>query len=238
MRGDDLIAREVLSRRDDTRVIKSVQWFDCCLPMSQSCCSPAPSIDPVYRRVLWIALSVNAVMFLVEVMTGLVSGSVSLLADAIDFFGDAGNYAISLAVLAMSSRVRAQAALLKAGCMAALGIFVLARAVWSARTGVVPEPATMGAVALVALVANAGVAALLYRFRAGDSNMRSVWICSCNDALGNIAVALAAWGVFGTGSALPDLAVAAVMAVLALSGSAAVFKQARFELGRSAAGIG
>jgi Co/Zn/Cd efflux system component len=205
--------------------------------MSASCCSaPTPSVDPAYRRVLWIALVVNAVMFLSEAGAGLASGSVSLLADAIDFFGDAGNYALSLAVLAMSLRTRARAALVKAGCMAAFGIFVLVKAVWSAQAGTVPEPVTMGAVAVLALVANAGVAFLLYRCRTGDSNMRSAWICSRNDAWGNAAVVLAALGVFGTGSGLPDLAVAAVMALLALSGSTSVLKQARLELSRNAAG--
>lgn len=204
--------------------------------MSASCCSCSPpSVDPAYRRALWVALLVNASMFVVEVAAGWRAGSLSLLADAIDFFGDAANYGLSLAVLAMSLQVRARAALVKAACMAGFGIYVLARAAWALQSGVPPEPLTMGVVALLALAANAGVALMLYRYRGGDANMRSVWICSRNDAIGNVAVALAAVGVFGTGSAWPDLAVAAVMASLALTGAAAVLKQARLELSPAAA---
>jgi len=204
--------------------------------MSASCCSraPAPSVDPRFRRALWVALVVNAGMFVAEVAAGWSSGSVSLLADAIDFFGDAANYALSLAVLAMSLQVRARAVLIKAACMGLFGVFVLGRAVWALGQGGVPEAMTMGVVALAALAANAGVALLLYRFRAGDSNMRSVWICSRNDAIGNVAVGLAALGVFGSGSAWPDLAVAAVMATLALAGAATVLKHARSELAQPA----
>lgn len=199
--------------------------------MSASCCPPPPpSVDPAYRRILWIALIVNAAMFAVEVITGLGSGSVSLLADAIDFFGDAANYALSLAVLAMAATVRARAALVKAACMAAFGVFVLARAVWVLQQGSVPEPLTMGLVAVAALAANLGVAVLLFRYREGDANMRSVWICSRNDAVGNVAVGLAALGVLGSGSAWPDLAVAAIMAVLALTGAWSVLRLARGEL--------
>jgi len=199
--------------------------------MSDSCCPPpAPSVDPGYRRILWIALIVNAAMFAVEVASGIGSGSVSLLADAIDFFGDASNYALSLAVLAMAATIRSRAALFKAACMALFGVFVLARALWVLSSGSVPEPVTMGVVAIAALAANVGVALLLYRYREGDANMRSVWICSRNDAFGNVAVGLAALGVFGTGSAWPDLAVAAAMAILALAGAYSVGRQARMEL--------
>lgn len=199
--------------------------------MSASCCAPSPpSADPRVRRALWIALVVNAAMFVVEVAAGLLAGSVSLLADAVDFFGDAANYGVSLVVLAMATRVRARAAQLKAACMAAFGVFVLARAAWALQTGEVPEPMTMGVVALAALAANVGVALLLFRYRAGDANMRSVWICSRNDAIGNLAVGAAALGVFGTGTAWPDLAVAAFMAVLAITGAVTVFRQARAEL--------
>jgi cation diffusion facilitator family transporter len=203
--------------------------------MSASCCS-TPSVassqpvDPHYRRVLWVALVLNAVMFFVEFGASWTSGSVSLLADSIDFFGDAGNYALSLAVLGMALSVRSKAAIFKAACMGAFGVFVLAKALWSLQAGTPPEPATMGAVGLLALAVNGGVALLLYRFRTGDANMRSVWICSRNDALGNVAVMLAALGVFGTGSAWPDLLVAAVMGVLALTGSVTVLKHARAEL--------
>ena len=200
--------------------------------MSASCSSHSlgPANDPRYRRVLWVALAVNALMFGVEMLAGWASGSVSLLADAIDFFGDAANYALSLAVLGMAVTVRARASLFKAACMAGFGVVVLGRALWSARAGVVPEAATMGVVSLLALAANLGVALMLYRWRTGDSNMRSVWICSRNDAIGNIAVGLAALGVFGTGTAWPDLIVAALMAVLAITGAWTVLRHARAEL--------
>ena len=186
--------------------------------------------SPRYRKILWIALAVNLAMFGVEIGAGFQSGSVSLLADAIDFFGDAANYGVTLAVLSMGLVWRARAALLKAGSMMIFGVFVLGRAAWAATQGVAPEAVTMGAIGLLALLANVGVAALLYAYREGDANMRSVWLCSRNDAIGNLAVMLAALGVFGTGSAWPDLAVATVMAGLAISGGVSVLKQARQEL--------
>lgn len=172
----------------------------------------------------------NAGMFAVELGASWASGSVSLLADSIDFAGDAGNYAISLAVLGMALSTRSKAALFKAACMGAFGVFVLGKALWNLQAGVPPEPATMGVVGFVALAVNGGVALMLYRFRTGDANMRSVWICSRNDALGNVAVMLVALGVLGTGSAWPDLLVAGVMGVLALSGGWTVLHHARGEL--------
>jgi len=199
--------------------------------MSDHCCPPPPpSADPRYRKVLWLSLLLNAAMFVIEIAGSVESGSVSLLADAIDFFGDAANYGLSLAVLSMALTWRARASLLKAASMAGFGLFVLGRALWSALNGVPPEPLTMGAVAVLALGVNVAVAWMLYRYRNGDSNMRSVWICSRNDAFGNIAVALAALGVFGTGAGWPDLVVAAGMAALALSGAWSVMRHARAEL--------
>lgn len=203
--------------------------------MSDTCgshgCTPLPTTpDPRYRRVLWAALVINATMFAVEVAGGLRSGSVSLLADAVDFFGDAANYGISLFVLGMALAWRARAAWFKGLCMGAFGVFVLGRAAWSAAAGHVPEPMTMGAIGALALLANVSVAAMLYAWRTGDANMRSVWLCSRNDAIGNLAVMAAAFGVFGTGSAWPDLAVAAVMGLLALTAARSVMQQARAEL--------
>jgi Co/Zn/Cd efflux system component len=202
--------------------------------MSAHCCdhdaTAAQANSPRYRRILWIALIVNFAMFGIEIGAGFQSGSVSLLADAIDFFGDAANYAVTLAVLSMGLVWRARAALLKAASMLGFGVFVLGRALWVALHGGTPEALTMGTIGLLALVANVGVAALLYAYREGDANMRSVWLCSRNDAIGNLAVMLAALGVFGTGSAWPDLAVAAVMAGLAITGGYSVARQARQEL--------
>ncbi|MEN0037319.1 MAG: cation diffusion facilitator family transporter [Cellvibrio sp.] len=204
--------------------------------MSASCCShdhePSSKPDPKYRRILWIALIVNFAMFVVEIIFSLQVNSVSLLADSIDFLGDAANYGISLWVLAMSVRARATASLFKAACMALFGIIVLVHAVWNAIVGVVPDAQTMSVIGLLALAANLGVAWLLYAYRNGDSNMRSVWLCTRNDALGNIAVVLAAIGVFGTGTAWPDLIVAVIMASLALTAAKQIVVQARKELQR------
>lgn len=197
--------------------------------------APSGPISPGYRRVLWIALVVNAAMFALEIGAGLKSGSASLLADAIDFFGDAANYGVSLAVLTLAAVWRARAAVLKAATMVLFAVFVLGRAAWGAMAGVPPEPLTMGAVGALALAANVGVAVLLYAWREGDANMRSVWLCTRNDAIGNVAVMLAAAGVFGTGTRWPDLAVAAAMAALAFTAGISVLRQARRELAWDAA---
>jgi Co/Zn/Cd efflux system component len=196
---------------------------------------PDGPVPPGYRRILWIALVVNAAMFLVEVGGGVASGSVSLLADAIDFFGDAVNYGLSLAVLALGVAARARAALFKAATMVLFGVAVLGRAAWAAWSGSPPQPLAMGVVGTLALAANVGVAVLLYAYREGDANMRSVWLCTRNDAIGNVAVLLAAVGVFGTGTRWPDLLVATVMAVLGLTAGLSVVRQARRELERSGA---
>ena len=202
--------------------------------MSAGCCSSVctsqTQVSPRFRRALWVALVVNAAMFAVEIIGSMVSGSVSLWADAVDFAGDATNYGISLAVLSMGLAWRSRAALLKGLTMAAFGLFVLCKTGWAASQGIPPEAMTMGVIGLIALVANASVAVMLYAFRAGDANMRSIWLCSRNDTVGNIAVMLAAAGVFGTGSGLPDILVALVMAGLALSSGMTVIHQARREL--------
>ena len=189
-----------------------------------------------YRSVLWIALIINASMVCIELAAGALSGSVSLLADALDFFSDAVNYGISLLVLTMAIRWRSRAAIFKATTMLAFGLFVLGKAAWGIISGVPPEALTMGLVGLLALAANLTVAFLLYQYREGDANMRSVWICTRNDAIGNIAVVLAALGVFGTRSAWPDLLVAAVMGSLAIQGALTVLRQARHELRLSTRG--
>lgn len=201
---------------------------------ASSCATTKGTVDPKFRRALWIALVVNALMFVVEIGAGLQSGSMSLWADAVDFAGDAANYAVSLVVLSMALVWRSRVALLKGLTMGAFGLYVLGRAGWLALHGQPPEPLTMGAIGLLALLANAGVAALLYAHRSGDANMRAVWLCSRNDALGNLAVMAAAAGVFGTGRSWPDLAVAAIMAALALTAARSVLTQARHELRHAA----
>ena len=183
-----------------------------------------------YRTVLWIVLAINAVMFFVEIVAGLAAGSAALQADALDFFADAANYGISLFVLGMSIRWRASAALVKGASMALFGLWVIGNVVWHALHGTVPDWATMSIVGVAALVANMACLALLYAWRHGDANRRSVWICSRNDVAANVAVLAAAFGVFGTGTGWPDIIVAAVMAALALQGAATVIRQASSEL--------
>lgn len=200
--------------------------------MSAGCCGDHvdTTVSSRWRRALWVALSVNAAMFLVEIGAGIAGDSRALQADALDFFGDAANYAISLGVAGMALAWRARAAVLKGATIFAFGLYVLVSALWAALGHSAPEPQVMGAVGFVALLANAGVALLLFRFRNGEANMRSVWICSRNDAIGNIAVMFAALGVFGTGAAWPDLIVAGIMAALALSGGLHILRQAAGEL--------
>lgn len=202
--------------------------------MGAHCCnhqSPEAALrSRRYRRILWIALAVNLLMFAVEIGAGLKAGSVSLLADSLDFLGDSANYAISLWVLGMALTWRARAAQLKAVSMLLFGLGVLGAALWHWWQGALPSAPTMGVVGGLALLANVGVAALLYAYRDGDSNMRSVWLCTRNDALGNLAVLAAALGVFGTGSAWPDLIVAAIMATLAITAAVQVLRHADGEL--------
>ena len=203
--------------------------------MGKSCCqTPEPNQNPHnnprWRAILWIALVANAAMFVVEIIAGAAADSRALQADALDFFADAANYAISLGVAGMALASRAKAALLKAATMLAFGLWVVGSAIYGLIGGSNPEPQAMGMIGALALFVNVIVAVMLFRYREGDANMRSAWICSRNDALGNIAVLGAALGVFGTGQAWPDLLVASVMAALALWGAAIIFRQARHEL--------
>lgn len=188
-----------------------------------------------FRRVLWTVLAINLAMFVVEIGAGLAAGSAALLADALDFFADAANYAISLVVAGMALRYRALAALVKGLSMGVFGLWVLATVVWHAVLGAVPDAVTMGAVGTAALLANALCFLLLWSYRGGDSNMRSVWLCSRNDLAGNVAVLLAAAGVFGTGTGWPDVVVAAVMGGLALQGAVVVIRHALAEVRMSPA---
>jgi Co/Zn/Cd efflux system component len=200
--------------------------------MSRDCCpAPTPPTGLSYRRVLWIALFANLAMFVVELAASAWSGSSALAADAADFLGDSANYALSLGAIALGGMWVSRVALLKGTAMTLYGVGVLAYAAWRAWVGVVPEPLTMGVVGLLALAVNLAVAVMLYRFREGDANMRSVWLCTRNDVIGNFAVLAAALGVFGTGTLWPDVAVACVFALLGLSSGRIVIRHARAELG-------
>jgi len=229
---------------------------DCC-EAGDACCTPPPLnlpapkaglqcgdeaaccasvVDPSvahYKKVLWAVLAINAAMFAIEIGAGLMAGSASLQADALDFLGDAANYALSLIVVGMTLRARATAALVKGVSMATLGLWVLAVTGWHAWHHTLPQAFTMGAVGATALLANAGSFALLWRYRSGDSNMHSAWICTRNDVLGNCAVLAAAAGVFGVSAGWPDLIVATIMAALGLQGALVVVRRAAGELDRT-----
>lgn len=202
--------------------------------MAGCCHDPSSGMDdapdPRFRRALWIALAINASMFAIEMLSGLFAHSVSLQADALDFLGDSANYILTLMVLSMSMRWRSGAALAKGVTMGLFGFWVIGQAMWNLYYGALPGAFVMGSIGVLALVANVASAGLLYAFRSGNANMRSVWLCSRNDAIGNVAVILAAGGVFSFSSAWPDLMVALVMAGLALSSSVLIIRQASGEL--------
>ena len=183
-----------------------------------------------YRRVLWFALIVNAAMFAAELTGAYLSRSVALQADALDFLGDAANYGISLAVVGMHLAWRARAALVKGLSMGLFGLWVIGTTVWRIAEGSVPEAHIITGVGVLALAANVAVAAALFRYREGDANMRSVWLCSRNDAIANVAVIAAGGGVWLTGTFWLDVAVGGLIAALALIASADVIRRARGEL--------
>jgi Co/Zn/Cd efflux system component len=205
--------------------------------MGASCCghdhhhhADSAQMDARYRRVLWAVLALNAAMFAVEIGAGVAAGSASLQADALDFLGDAANYGISLFVIGMALRMRAFAALGKGISMGLFGLWVIGTVVWHVIHGTLPNAVAMGAVGFAALAVNAASFALLWAYRGGDANMRSAWICTRNDVVGNLAVLAAAAGVFGTGTGWPDVLVATIMAGLALQGAWTVIRQSLGEL--------
>jgi len=198
------------------------------------CCNPGSDAfdgrSRAFRRVLWVVIAVNAGMFVVETYAGLHAGSMALRADALDFLGDSVTYAMTLAVLGHALRRRATVALLKGLSLAALGAWVLAATAWRVLVLDTPHALTMGSVGVLALGANLGCALLLARWRRGDANVRSAWLCSRNDAIGNVAVVVAGVAVAGTASGIPDLVVAAGIASLFLWSSLQIVAQARGEL--------
>jgi len=169
-----------------------------------------------YRRALWAVIAINGGMFFVEMAAGALAGSQALQADALDFLGDSLTYGISLAVIGMSLRVRATAALFKGLSLAAMGLWVFGSTLYHVLILGVPNAPVMGAIGFLALAANLTSVLVLMKYRDGDANVRSVWLCSRNDAIGNVAVMAAAGGVALTGTAWPDLAVAGLMAGLFL----------------------
>lgn len=208
--------------------------------MSESCsrgscgCSGNPrfdGMDPRYRLVLWSVIGINAVMFIVEMAAGKLAGSQALQADALDFLGDTLTYGMSLAVIGTSIKTRATAALVKGVSLTLMGLWVFGATAYSILVLGVPRAEIMGSIGLMALAANVTSVLLLMGYKDGDSNVRSVWLCSRNDAIGNVAVMIAALGVWGTSTAWPDLAVAGIMAALFLNSSFLILRQAFREFG-------
>ena len=192
-------------------------------------------LSAVYRRALWAVIAINAAMFLVETGAGTLSGSQALKADALDFLGDTATYALSLFVIGRPLAWRARAALFKGLSLGAMGLWVLGATAYQVMVLGLPQAEVMGAVGFLALAANLSSVLILLSYRNGDANVRSVWLCSRNDAIGNLAVVLAAGGVWTTSTAWPDLIVAAIMASLFLASAISIIRQAMAELGAAPA---
>ncbi len=204
--------------------------------MAAGCCdheAKFDGLDPRYKRVLWAVIAINAAMFVVEMTAGALAGSQALQADALDFLGDTLTYGISLLVIGRSISVRSSAALFKGGSLLAMGAWVFGSTAYQILVLGLPRAEVMGAVGFLALAANLASVLLLLRYKDGDANVRSVWLCSRNDAVGNVAVMLAALSVWATQSAWPDLLVAAAMAGLFLVSSVSIIRQAIVERRRS-----
>lgn len=192
-------------------------------------CSGNPQfdgLDPTYKRILWVVILINAGMFIIELSAGKLAGSQALQADALDFLGDALTYGLSLAVIGMSLKTRAIAALLKGGSLLLMGLWVFGSTLYQVLVLGVPQAEIMGAIGFLALAANVASVVLLMKYKDGDANVRSVWLCSRNDAIGNVAVMGASVLVFFTASAWPDIAVALIMAGLFLRSAQLIFVQA------------
>ena len=194
-----------------------------------ACCDHDVKFDGVskaYKRVLWVVIVINAAMFLVEMSAGKLAGSQALQADALDFLGDAMTYGISLAVIGMSLKVRATAAIFKGISLLAMGLWVFGSTVYQIFVLGVPKAEIMGLIGFMALAANVASVLLLMRYKDGDANVRSVWLCSRNDAVGNVAVMIASVAVWFTATAWPDLIVAVIMAGLFLRSAQLILVQA------------
>lgn len=206
--------------------------------MSEACCGKVNSahIDAETRRTLWIVLIANASMFVVETIGGHAVGSLALQADALDFAADAATYGVTLWAIGRAAHVRTGAALIKSAAMLAMGAFIFAMAVVRLLSPAPPEAAPMGLIGALALAVNLGAVIMLLRFRKSDANLRSVWLCSRNDAFGNILVILAAGATAATRSPWPDFSVGVIMCLLFVSGSQAVYSQVRRESGAAVVG--
>ena len=203
--------------------------------VGDSCCAAGvpvfDGLDPRYKRVLWTVIAINGVMFLTETIAGQFAGSQALKADALDFLADTVTYGLSLAVIGASLRTRATAALLKGLSLSLMAAWVMGSTIYQTLILGLPRAELMGAIGVLALAANLASVLLLLRYKDGDANVRSVWLCSRNDAMGNVVVMAAAFGVWSTSTAWPDLAVAAMMAGIFLTSSIQILRRAWTEYG-------
>lgn len=196
------------------------------------CCNHNTQFDGTsarYRRILWVIIAINGLMFLVEMAAGIGAQSQALQADALDFLGDTLTYGISLWAIGKALSVRANVAIFKGVSLLLMALWVMGSTLYRIVFLNSPDPYTMGGVAIAAFIANVVSVLLLVRYKDGDANVRSVWLCSRNDAIGNLVVVLAASGVWASGSPWPDLVVALVLSLLFLSSSWQIMKLAMQE---------
>lgn len=197
-----------------------------------ACCGHKKDFDGMsaeYRRILWWVIAINAIMFGVEMISGIGAQSQALQADALDFLADSLTYGLSLWVIGKSITIRSNAALIKGYSLVIIALFVFGGTIYRLFVLNEPHALTMGSVAIAALLANLLSVWLLRKYKDGDANVRSVWLCSRNDAIGNVVIVIAASGVWFTNSAYIDLAVAAFLAVLFLNSAWKIVKQATAE---------
>ncbi len=191
-------------------------------------CSGNPKfdgMDATYKKILWLVIGINAAMFFIEYYSGYLARSQGLKADALDFLGDSLTYGMSLAVIGMSLKTRATAALIKGVSLLFMALWVLGSTLYNSFYDLIPTAQIMGTIGLLALGANLLSVLLLMRYKDGDANVRSVWQCSRNDAIGNVLIIISALGVWGTATRWPDLIVAALLAGLFLRSAFLILTQ-------------
>jgi Co/Zn/Cd efflux system component len=213
----------------ESQAVKPVVPTSCDADAACGCHGGVPrfdGLDPRYKRVLWTVIGINGAMFLTEMVAGQLAGSQALKADALDFLADTVTYGLSLAVIGASLRTRATAALFKGLSLSLMAFWVFASTIYHTLILGLPSAEMMGGIAVLAFVANLASVLMLMRYKDGDANVRSVWLCSRNDAIGNVVVMIAAAGVWGTGTAWPDLGVAALLAGIFLTSSVQILRQA------------
>lgn len=202
----------------------------------KGCCSNEDEIQLMkqsHGRVLWIVLAINASMFLVELVVGVLSQSTALMADSLDMLGDALVYSFSLFVLGKGIKWEAKASVLKGVIMLSFGIGVLAEAVYKILNPVVPEAGSMGITGAAALVMNSICFYLLWKHRGDNLNMQSTWVCSRNDLIGNVGVIIASGLTAVTASKWPDIAIGLSIAAMFVNSAIQVLREAKSALAQN-----